>query len=41
MDLPLFCQTSQKATLFYYLSIIAFVLAVITYYFIPTAIPLY
>ena len=41
MNLPLFCQTSQKSTLFYYLSIMAGIMALVAFWFCPECAPLY
>ena len=40
-NLPFFCQTSQKATLFYYLSCMGAILALIMFWCYPEIMPLY
>lgn len=41
MNLPLFCQTSQRTTLFYYACTIGFIIALIACWFYPEIGPLY
>jgi hypothetical protein len=41
MNLPLFCQTSQRATLFYYLCVMGAVMVLVAIWFVPEIAPLY
>jgi hypothetical protein len=41
MNLPFFCQTSQRATLFYYLCIMGALMALVAYWAVPAIAPLY
>lgn len=41
MNLPLFCQMSQRATLFYYACSIGFLIAAMACWFYPGIAPLY